>query len=142
MAAAALECRPPLGRVRDFVVERSKEFPHTMDLKKSGSRPFVDAARILALANGVPHTSTAMRLRAAADALALDDAAATAMIDGFHFIHLLRLRNQLDPGARPGGANRIDPRRLNELDRHVLKEAFRQARRLQARLAREYELGG
>jgi CBS domain-containing protein len=62
------------------------------------------------------------------------------MIDGFHFIHLLRLRNQIDPACRPEGANRIDPRRLNDLDRHVLKEAFRQARRLQARLVREYEL--
>ncbi len=62
------------------------------------------------------------------------------MIDGFHFVHLLRLRNQCRPGAGGRGANRLDPRRLNELERHVLKEAFRQGRKLQQRLVREYAL--
>jgi CBS domain-containing protein len=38
------------------------------------------------------------------------------------------------------GTNRIDPEDLNDLDRHVLKEAFRQARRLQNRLALDYRL--
>jgi CBS domain-containing protein len=40
-----------------------KEFPHTIDLKKHGSRPFVDAARIYALARQIPDTNTAERLR-------------------------------------------------------------------------------
>ena len=140
MAAAALECQPPLGTVRDFVFDRCKEFPHTLDLKHGGSRPFVDAARILALANRVPYTSTAQRLRTAAEAVDLGEDGVAAMIDGFHFIHLLRLRNQCRPASRLEGANRVDPRELNELDRRVLKEAFRQARKLQHRLVREYHL--
>jgi CBS domain-containing protein len=140
MAAAALECQPPLGTIRDFVFARCDDFPHTLDLKHGGSRPFVDGARILALANRIPYTSTAQRLRTAAAALELGDGGVAAMIDGFHFIHLLRLRNQCRPASRPGGANRVDPRELNELDRQVLKEAFRQARKLQQRLVREYHL--
>lgn len=141
MARNALECRPPLGTLRDFVFDGSKEFPHTLDLKKHGSRPFVDAARILALANRVPHTSTAQRLRSVAYAMGLDGPALAGLIDGFHFIHLLRLRSQRDPeAAARGAANRVDPRRLNDLDRHVLKEAFRQARRLQSRLVLDYQL--
>ena len=36
--------------------------------------------------------------------------------------------------------NLIDPEQLNELDRRILKEAFRQARKLQARLSMEYQL--
>ena len=53
--------------------------------------------------------------------------------------YLLRLRNQ---AAQPTGegANRVDPRTLNDLDRHVLKEAFRQARKLQGILSLEYQL--
>ena len=140
MAQTALDCQPPLGTLRDFVVDRSGEFPHTLDLKSSGSRPFVDAARILALANRVPYTSTAQRLRAAAEVLDLGEETVAAMIDGFHFVHLLRLRNQCRPGLGAGGANRLDPRGLNELDRQILKEAFRQARRLQQRIVREYRL--
>jgi CBS domain-containing protein len=141
MAQNALACRPPLGRIRDFVVGGSKAFPHTLDLKAHGSRIFVDAARVLALEHGIPHTSTAERLRAAAAAGALDPGGVAAIVDGFHFVHQLRLRNQFRRDAPSSeGANRLDPRRLNPLDRIVLKEAFRQARRLQERLALDYRI--
>jgi CBS domain-containing protein len=141
MAENALKCQPPLGTIRDFVFDnRAKDFPRTLELKMYGSRPFVDAARILALANRVPHTSTAERLRAVADAGHLGTGSVTAMIDGFYFIHLLRLRNQATDRGGGEGANRVDPRDLNDLDRHVLKEAFRQGRKLQTKLALDYQL--
>jgi CBS domain-containing protein len=122
------------------VYDRSSEYPHTIDLKLTGSRPFVDAARILALAHGVAHTSTAERLRALEEPAHLAPEQVAALVDAFHFVHLQRLRSQLGPGAPRSGVNRVDPEALHDLDRHVLKEAFRQARRLQALLAREYEL--
>ena len=62
------------------------------------------------------------------------------MVDGFHFIHLLRLRNQRGLRDDPGRANRVDPSSLNELDRSILKEAFRQARRLQSHIAARFQL--
>jgi len=49
-------------------------------------------------------------------------------------------RGEMEPergeaGERPASAaNRIDPYALNDLDRRMLKEAFRQARTLQQRL--------
>jgi len=139
MAQNALTCRPPLGLIRDFTFDESKEFPRTLELKLYGARPFIDAARILALANGVGETSTAQRLRAIAEKAAWgsDDLAAT--IEGFYFIQLLRLRRQAnpDPKAHP---NRIDPETLNELDRQILKEAFKQGRKLQMRLALDYNI--
>jgi CBS domain-containing protein len=36
--------------------------------------------------------------------------------------------------------NLIDPAALNELDRRILKESFRQARKVQAKLALDYQL--
>ena len=140
MARNALRFRPPLGKIRDFTFDRSKEFPNTIDLKAFGSRIFVDAARILALARGIPRTNTAERLRAAAEAGGLDPSGVGAIVDGFHFVHLLRLRNQLGEDVSPAGANRVDPRRLNEIDRVVLKEAFRQARRLQSRIGMDHRV--
>jgi CBS domain-containing protein len=140
MAEDALARQPPLGTIRDFVYDASKEFPRTIDLKLHGSRPFVDSARVLSLAKCMPHTSTAERLRAVADAAYFGAESLAALVDGFYFIHLMRLRNQCDPGGPPGAENRIDPRRLNELDRQVLKEAFRQAKKLQNRLALDYRL--
>ncbi|MER2504430.1 MAG: putative nucleotidyltransferase substrate binding domain-containing protein, partial [Azonexus sp.] len=42
------------------------------------------------------------------------------------------------PGVQ--GDNLIDPNDLNELDRRVLKESFRQARKLQTRLKLDYQV--
>ncbi len=140
MAENALQCQPPLGILRDFACERSGEFPHTIDLKACGSRLFVDAARVFSLAHAAPETSTAQRLRAVAETFRFAGDGLAAIIDGFHFIHLLRLRHQCRLEGADSGANRIDPRNLNELDRHVLKEALRQARKLQTRLAFDHRL--
>jgi len=139
MAENALQCQPPLGMIRDFTYDNNKDFPHTIDLKMYGSRPFVDAARIFSLANGVAMTGTAQRLRGAAEASNLG-ADIEAMIDGFYFIQQLRLRRQQDLAADDAGANRVDPDTLNELDRLILKEAFKQARKLQDKLRLDYRL--
>lgn len=63
-----------------------------------------------------------------------------AYTEAFHYIQLLRLRHQLQQAESAIGPNRIDPDDLNELDRRILKEALRQARKLQRRLALDYQL--
>lgn len=140
MADNALQCAPPLGLIRDFVFDGNKDFPNTIDLKMYGSRPFVDAARLLSLSHGVRHTSTAQRLLGAAQAVNFGGDDVAAMVDSFYYIQLLRLRHQHRVLGEAGGGNRIDPDRLNELDRHILKEAFKQARKLQSRLKLDYRL--
>ncbi|MDP1734503.1 MAG: DUF294 nucleotidyltransferase-like domain-containing protein [Sulfuritalea sp.] len=139
MAGNAVQVEPPIGFIREFTFDKNPDFPHTLDLKASGARLFVDAARILALANGVSETGTAQRLRALAERGKLGGDDVHAVIESFFFIQQLRLRNQQGEVSE-GAANRIDPDRLNELDRLVLREAFKQAKRLQSRLQLEYRL--
>jgi CBS domain-containing protein len=141
MAANALQNRPPLGLVRDFVLESRGEHPHTLDLKMNGAVPFVDAARIYALAAGLDHTNTVERLRGAAEVGRLAAADVEAWTRAFSFIQLLRLRQQDLEGTRHLG-NHIDPDKLNELDRRILRESLRQARKLQGKLALDYNLYG
>lgn len=137
LAENALQARPPLARWRDFIVEADG----TINLKLHGVRPFVDYARIVALAHGLPATGTAARLRAAAAAGALPEREAEATVAAFFFIQQVRLRHQAALDELTGdNANRIDPNRLNELDRRTLKEAFRLARDMQSRLALDYQL--
>jgi CBS domain-containing protein len=63
-----------------------------------------------------------------------------AWIDAFLFIQLLRLRIQHQQSeAGSGLSNRVDPDSLNDLDRRILKEAFRQARKLQATLEKYFQ---
>ena len=141
MAGNALRNRPPLGLVRDFVLSDSEAHPHTIDLKLNGAMTFVDAARIFALAAGSPQTNTAKRLREAAQALNIPDTELADWNRAFHFLQLLRLRHQ--HGQQRAGQtpdNHLDPDTLNPLDRRILKEALRQARKVQARLALDYQL--
>jgi CBS domain-containing protein len=141
MAGNALRNRPPLGVVRDFVLSEDGAHPHTLDLKLNGTTPFVDAARIFALAAGSPQTNTAKRLREAAHALHIPDAELADWNRAFHFLQLLRLRHQ-HARQRAGQSpdNHVNPDTLNPLDRRILKEALRQARKVQARLAMDYKL--
>jgi CBS domain-containing protein len=115
MAQTALQARPPLGLIKDFSADE-------LDLKLLGARPFVDAARVLALGAGSPETGTAARLRGVAEPTA---------VDAFHYIQGLRLRRQ---------GNRIRVGDLNDIERRVLKGAFRQAALLQERLRLDYGL--
>lgn len=135
MTENALGNRPPLGLVRDFVVDGEGGEANTFDLKLHGATPFVDAARIFALAAGVDVTGTVPRLRAAGEIWRLNAQEVEAWVESFLFIQQLRLglhRTQLEAG-RPLG-NRLNPEHLSTVERQGLKEAFRQARKLQNRL--------
>lgn len=141
LAANALTVDAPLGRFRDFVTDGEKEDAGSIDLKKSGARLFVDAARVYSLATGTPNTNTQQRLRVALTRIGMNKDEIAAMIESFNFIQQLRLRFQqiqAQAGREPG--NRVKPDDLNELDRHILKEAFKQARKLQARLRMDYQV--
>jgi CBS domain-containing protein len=140
MAKVALDSRPPLGFFNSFVTSGAKGTAHTIDLKTQGTRPFVDAARIYALASGLEQTSTAMRLRISGERLNVPVEETEAMVEAFHFMLLFRLRNQFPGTGLEAQANLINPDTLNELDRRILKEAFRQARKLQNRLSLDYQL--
>ena len=137
MARNALKVRPPLGLIRDFITDDVGEASGTIDLKAGGIRLFVDGARILALARGITVTNTADRLRAVGAYSGLPANEMAAYIDAFYFLQMLRLQHQQANTASPT-PNRIAPDTLNDLERRILKEALRQARRLQTRLALDY----
>src|SRR5690606_31791275 len=141
MAINALRNRPPLGLVRDFVVSSSGPHPNMLNLKIHGTAPNVDVARIIAVGNRIHETNTLSRFRTAAEMNILQNDEAAAWSDAYSYIQLLRMRaNQAQgPEGKPL-ENLIDPGQLNELDRRILKEAFRQARKLQTRIAIDYQL--
>ena len=139
MVANALQTEPPLGLIRAFAVDDEAPHAGTIDLKARGTRIFVDAARVLALANGIAQTGTAERLRIAGEKLRVERRHVDATVDAFHYLQVLRLRSQ-GRGEQPGAPNRIDPYALNDIDQRMLKEALRQARKLQQRLKETYAM--
>lgn len=137
MAANALQADVPLNFRGELAVGEDE----AIDLKKFGSRIFVDAARIFALAAGVRAVNTADRLRdaAAAAGLKAGEIAATSAAFG----HVLRLRLAQQVAAATDGeaaGYSLKLALVNEMDRAILREALRQARRLQQRLKLNYSL--
>ena len=141
MAANSMQFRPPLGLFGDFKLSSSGEEAHTLDLKLQGLTPFVDAARIIALAYQISETNTDERLKTAASRNLLRDTDVDAWLEAYHYIQLLRMRTHRQQAMQGKVlSNRLNPNSLNELDQRILKEAFRQGRKLQNKIALEYQL--
>lgn len=141
MAANAVAVEPPLGRLRDFVSEEGQQ--GRIDLKKHGSRLFVDAARVFALSAGIAPVATAERLEKSAVAARLNAQDVAAALLAFRHLQRIRLLDQhrkLAAGQAPD--NLLDPDSLNPLDRRILVESLKQARRLQQALQQRYRLEG
>ena len=141
LADNALRQKPPVGRLRDFVVARKGAEKDTLDLKVQGLTPFVDGARLLALANGISVSNTPERLRLLVEREVIDAQDGAAYAEAYHFIQQTRLQqHQLQTRGGLPFSNRLDPDSLNQLDRRILRESFRQAQRLQSSLALRYQL--
>lgn len=139
LADNALRSRPPLnwhGGIDTATVDGRS----VVDLKHAGTALFVDAARLFALARGVPATGTRARLLAAGEAMGVPATEREAWAAAFEFLQMLRLQVQLhgDGGPALPHPNQVEPARLNHVDRRVLKEALRVASRLQQRMALDY----
>jgi CBS domain-containing protein len=144
LALNALTRRPPLSW-RGAIDSRNIGGREVIDLKMQATAIFVDVARLYALAHGIAATGTRQRLEAFAAVAGAEPQESQGWISCFEFLQLLRLQVQLDPGGRgavaavEGNANLIDVAALNDIDRHVLKESLRVARRLQQRMELDYQ---
>jgi CBS domain-containing protein len=134
LAENTLRLRPALnwrGAI-DTVSDGGREW---IDLKMNGTAVFVDAARLFALAKGIDAVGTRERLTLAGEQLGVGEAEREGWASAFEVLQLMRLRIQVDAeGGDPGNPNRLDVKGLNEIDRHLLKESLRVARRVQQRV--------
>ncbi|HSQ09011.1 MAG TPA: DUF294 nucleotidyltransferase-like domain-containing protein [Burkholderiaceae bacterium] len=141
MADNALRNRPPAGRgIVDSLFGEGG--PARVDLKMHGTVPFVDAARIWALAAGLHETNTAERLKRLGESGRLPEVDVRAWVPSFEFFQLMRLRAQHRRAQTYAGTNdnpnEIELAELSALDRRIVNEAFRQARKVQQRLELDY----
>jgi CBS domain-containing protein len=141
MSDNALRNRPPdSGGIFESLFGEAKA--ETLDLKMHGTVLFVDAARIWSLAAGLPQTNTSERFRRLAEAGKLPESDAAAWIDSFEFFQLMRLRVQHRRAERgepeADNPNLVDVAQLSPLDRRIVKEGLRQARKLQSRLQLDF----
>lgn len=133
LARHALSRRPPLGFVRDFVVEHSGRHRGSLDLKRGGLLPVTSMARWLSLRMGVVDGTTSERLRRACDAGLLKKDEADMLVGAFDVAFRLLVSQQaraLAEGERPPTI--LKPAELDPLTRRQLREAFRAIASVQA----------
>ena len=137
MAANALHAEVPLNFRGELAVNDDEE----IDLKKFGSRIFVDAGRILALTAGTRSVNTVERLLQAGETIGLPAQEQAGFVAAFSHILRLRLVQQsAAPDASVTMGSGLKPSMLHDLDRAILRESLKQARRLQQRLKLNYSL--
>lgn len=137
MASNALQAPAPLNYRGEIAPDDDKN--QTVDLKKFGSRIFVDAARIFALAAGTRSVNTSARLHDAGAASGLPPEEIAAADAAFGQLLRIRLAHQRRSPAADAGHG-VPLHALNEFERAVLRESLRQAKRLQQRLKLNYGL--
>jgi len=135
-AFVTINRKPPLGFFRTFVVERSGEHKQELDIKTFGTAPIVEAARLLALDAGIEATNTVDRLTTAPPLPYFDDALRGELLEAFELLTRLRLEHQLQQ-LRAGQPlnNYVNPGNLTQLQRSLLKEAFRTIARAQSAIS-------
>jgi CBS domain-containing protein len=138
MADNALRLRPPLNW-RGALETQAVDGRAMLDLKLHGTALFVDAARLYALAHGLPALGTRARLEAAGPLMNVAAHESEAWVTGFEFLQMLRLQVQMGGVATPANPNLIDTATLNDIDLRMLKETIRIARRLQQRMGLDYQ---
>jgi len=137
LAHNALAVEPPLNWLGNLSATADVNGEQVIDLKRFGVRPFVDAARVLALAHAVPATNTVERLQTLTTKGNLNAREVTEWNDAFSFVQGLRMRAQ-ERNRLVDAPNAVVVSQLSPMDARILKECFRQARKLQQRLAVDY----
>ena len=140
LARSAVKHTPPIGFLRNFVVEQHGPRKATFDIQQRGITPIVDAVRVWALAHGVRETNTRERLRALSARKAIGPEQADELGHTLEFLLLLRLRHHLEQiEAGQPLDNFINPNALNQMDRTTLKQAFQIIAQQQVALAEKYQ---
>ena len=138
MLRLALANKPAVGRLRDFVLERSDEHRGRLDIKHGGLLPVTSIARYAGLAAGaIAAGSSPERLSAADAAGTLDGDSARSLSEAFELFQGVRLEHQVDQlecGVEPD--DYVDPKALEPARRRRLRDALREVRAVQNKLAR------
>ncbi|HEX5558849.1 MAG TPA: putative nucleotidyltransferase substrate binding domain-containing protein [Gaiellales bacterium] len=138
LARTATDWEPPLG----FRGKLQLDDDGRIDLKRGGVVPIANLARFHALRSGVTVSGTVDRLRAAAQAGAIEPERAAALEEGFELVTRLRFEHQaaeVEAGLEP--TNRIAPSDLAPLARGQLRSALREVADAQRALARFVPIG-
>jgi CBS domain-containing protein len=133
LSVQAVSHPPPVGFVKNRLVEKDGTQQEFLDLGRKGLQPLVDLVRLFALSRGVRETATLARIKALQDREPAFNKIGGELSQAFEFMMLLTIHHQFRQikTGRPVDT-RFDPAQLSSLEKKTLREAFRLIGRLQA----------
>ncbi len=139
MASIVAQNRPPLDFFGKFSCEKKGLHKGKFNVKINGLSPIIDAARLSALETKVYNTSTLERLKELKDRDGTASRFAEDLEQAFEFLMSLRLRHQfqqIQEGVEPD--NYINPDGLKNMEKVLLREAFKLILAVQERTRKKY----
>ena len=141
LARNALLRRPPLGFFRKFVLEHDGRHQKTFNLKRRGTAPVADLARVHALACGAIPLNTEERLAHVKETPLLAEGVGDDLLDALELISVVRIRHQarqVEADISPD--NNVIPETLSSFERNHLKDAFQIISQAQSFLKYRYNV--
>ena len=135
----ALAKKPPIGFVKDFIVDHEGENRGGLNLKEGGLTPIASLARWCAIAQGDVRGGTIDRLKRASEGGLLRGEESDVLIGAFTEIHQLVFDEEIADiraGRKPN--TWISPDALDSLTRRHLRESFRSISSIQGVIEGEW----
>ena len=142
LSVNALQNTPPLGFFRQFVLLQDKAHKDQLNLKKRGTAPIVDMARIYALSSGLETINSYNRLIEARICGEISEQLGEDLLDAYEFINQFRMKHQAQQITRQQVVdNFANPDELSSFERDHLHDAFKIVSTAQQYLMTRYSSG-
>ncbi len=124
IAKSALEFETPVSQIFGFLYG-SHEHKSEIDIKKGGVFPIVHGIRTLALEYKIEANNTIERIKELNNRGVFDKKFATELMEAFDTLLSVRLHYRLKLSDPMNADNYINPKKLEKIERDLLKESFK-----------------
>jgi CBS domain-containing protein len=139
LAQTLLSLKPPISFFGNFLVESGDEHKSTFDIKQVLTI-ITGFLRIYALKNKIDQINSLERLHAMVEEGFLKEQDLKGITDAYNYLMNLRIKHQLEliqQGKEPD--NYINPRRVSEIERSILKKIFSKISDLQSKMGFDFK---
>lgn len=133
-----LKYKPPIGFFGKIVVDSTGDNPATFNIKEAMT-PLVNFARIYDLYHGIGETNTFERLRKLHEQNVLQKNTYEEVLQAYENLMQIRFKHQVEASIKQQFSNNhINPKRISEIDKVLLKKIFSQIQNFQAKISYDF----
>jgi PAS domain S-box-containing protein len=140
LAQNSIDIKPPINIFGNIVVESGGEHSDAFNVKNA-LMPITGFARVYALKHQIDASNTIARMQVLYQNGHINKSTLEDLLHAYNYLMMMRFKHQvmaIDQSEKPG--NYINPKKLGELERSMLKNVFSQVSSFQAKLNFDFKL--